>query len=205
MSTRYSAPALTASAIALLTAAGADADKAKRSRRFLVEGDLMGHDTHGLALLGPYLGELENGGMGKSGEPKVLNSRPPPRCGTACACPAPGWCSRRWKQCAAMARTYGTGTISIRRSHHIAALAAYLKRATDQGLVMLLYCSDRNSASVAPHGGMDPVVHPQPDGFRLPTGRRAHPGRHFLFHHHQRHEQPPGQGRQALSRQVADR
>jgi L-lactate dehydrogenase len=69
-----------------------------------------------------------------------------------------------------MARTYGSGTVVIRRSHHIAALTAYLRRATDQGFIMLLYCSDRNSASVAPHGGRDPVFTPNPMAFGIPTG-----------------------------------
>jgi len=160
MSTRYAAPALTQSAIALLQAAGVDAGKARAVAEILVEGDLMGHDTHGLALLGPYLGELESGGMQKGGEPEVLNSR---------RLPGPWLVLKAMEECAKMAKTYGTGSVTIRRSHHIAALTAYLKRATDQGLVMLLYCSDRNSASVAPHGGLDPVFTPNPMAFGIPT------------------------------------
>jgi LDH2 family malate/lactate/ureidoglycolate dehydrogenase len=57
----------------------------------------------------------------------------------------------------------------IRRSHHIACLAAYLRRATDQGLVMLLACSDANSASVAPFGGLDAVFTPNPVAAGFPT------------------------------------
>lgn len=170
MTARYSAAALTASATALLTAAGLDADKAKAVAEILVEGDLMGHDTHGLGLLGPYLNEAESGNMGKSGEPKVLNSRPATAVWDGLRLPGPWLVLKAIEQCAQMARTYGTGTITIRRSHHIAALAAYLKRATDLGLVMLLYCSDRNSSSVAPHGGLDPVFTPNPMAFGIPTG-----------------------------------
>jgi L-lactate dehydrogenase len=170
MTARYSAPALTASANALLTAAGADADKAGAVAEILVEGDLMGHDTHGLGLLGPYLGELESGNMAKTGEPDVINSRPATAIWDGKRLPGPWLVLKAMEECAKMARTYGTGTITIRRSHHIAALAAYLKRATDQGMVMLLYCSDRNSCSVAPHGGLDPVFTPNPMGFGIPTG-----------------------------------
>ena len=46
----------------------------------------------------------------------------------------------------AMAVTYGTGTVVIRRSHHIACLAAYLKRATDRGL-MKKKAQDRTSST----------------------------------------------------------
>lgn len=167
---RYSAAALTQSAVALLKAAGTDAEKAQAVADILVEGDLMGHDTHGLALLGPYLGELESGSMLKTGQPEVLNSRPAAAAWDGRRLPGPWLVLKAMDECAKMARMYGSGSITIRRSHHIAALTAYLKRATDQGLVMLLYCSDRNSASVAPHGGLDPVFTPNPMAFGIPTG-----------------------------------
>ena len=170
MSTRYSAAALTSSATALLQAAGLDDEKAQAVAEILVEGDLMGHDTHGLALLGPYLGELESGSMVKAGQPEVINSRPAAAAWDGRRLPGPWLVLKAMEECAKMAKTYGTGSITIRRSHHIAALTAYLKRATDQGLVMLLYCSDRNSASVAPHGGLDPVFTPNPMAFGIPTG-----------------------------------
>ena len=41
---------------ALLVRSGLDEDKARAVADILVEGDLLGHTTHGLALLGPYLG-----------------------------------------------------------------------------------------------------------------------------------------------------
>jgi LDH2 family malate/lactate/ureidoglycolate dehydrogenase len=66
-------------------------------------------------------------------------------------------------------RHNGTGTVVIRRSHHIACLAAYLKRATDQGLLMVLTCSDPNAASVAPFGGLDPVFTPNPIAAGIPS------------------------------------
>jgi LDH2 family malate/lactate/ureidoglycolate dehydrogenase len=42
-------------ATALLRRAGLDADKAGTVAAVLVEGDLLGHTTHGLALAAPYL------------------------------------------------------------------------------------------------------------------------------------------------------
>ena len=68
-----------------------------------------------------------------------------------------------------MARSCGTGTVAIRRSHHIACLAAYLTRATEQGLMIVLACSDPNSASVAPHGGTRAVFTPDPLALGFPT------------------------------------
>jgi L-lactate dehydrogenase len=68
-----------------------------------------------------------------------------------------------------MAQACGTGTVAIRRSHHIACLAAYLKRATDRGLMMLLACSDPAGASVAPFGSVSPVFTPNPIAAGIPT------------------------------------
>ena len=121
-------------------------------------------------MLAPYINEVVNGTMKKSGAPMVLNQRPATQVWDGLRLPGPWLVVQAMNACASMARTYGTGTVVIRRSHHIAALTAYLKRATDQGLLMLLYCSDRNSASVAPHGGRDPVFTPNPMAFGIPTG-----------------------------------
>jgi LDH2 family malate/lactate/ureidoglycolate dehydrogenase len=69
MSARHSAATLRTFATDLLTRAGLEADKAAAVAEVLVEGDLLGHTTHGLALLPPYLAEIEKGSMTKSGEP----------------------------------------------------------------------------------------------------------------------------------------
>ncbi len=72
----------------------------------------------------------------------------------------------------AMARAAVQGTCSVvfRRSPHIACLAAYLKRATDQGLPMLFTCSDPNAEGVAPFGGLDAVFTSNPILAGIPTG-----------------------------------
>src|ERR1035438_4689125 len=69
MNSRYQAPNLVAFARALLAAAGLEKDKADTVASVLVEGDLLGHTTHGLQMLSAYLGELEKGMMAKAGEP----------------------------------------------------------------------------------------------------------------------------------------
>jgi L-lactate dehydrogenase len=60
-------------------------------------------------------------------------------------------------------------TVVVRRSHHIACLQAYLKRATDRGLVMLLISSDPSCSSVTPYGGCTPLYTPNPIAAGLPT------------------------------------
>jgi len=166
---RHAAATLVAYARDLLVAAGLHTAMAADVAEVLVEGDLLGHDTHGLALLPGYLAELDKGGMARSGGWRVVSER------GACATwdgqrlPGPWLVLRAVEAASAMARLHGTGTVAIRRSHHIACLAAYLQRATDQGLVLLLSSSDPNGASIAPHGGTRAVFTPDPLAAGFPT------------------------------------
>ena len=73
---RHPAEALTTFAHALLARAGVRDDIARDVAEVLVDGDLLGHTTHGLALLPGYLRELESGSMRKEGAPTVVASRP---------------------------------------------------------------------------------------------------------------------------------
>jgi len=166
---RYSADALRLFAQALFARAGARGDIATDVASILLDGDLLGHTTHGLALLAPYLDELSNGRMSGSGEPEVLNRRPAAESWDGKRLPGPWLTLRALEHAATMARTHGTGTIVIRRSHHIACLAAYLKRATDQGLVAMVESSDPTVAAVVPHGGIRPFITPNPIAAGLPT------------------------------------
>jgi L-lactate dehydrogenase len=169
MTVRYAADDLRAATVALLVAAGMDNAFATDVGAILVEGDLLGHDTHGLALLAPYLAELEAGTMRGHGAYRVLNER----AGTALwdgeRLPGPWLTLRAVDDAIGRARLCGAGTVVIRRSHHIASLSAYLTRATAAGFVLLLTCSDSNSASIAPHGGLTPVFTPDPLAFGVPT------------------------------------
>lgn len=166
---RYAASTLVAFADQLLTAIGVRADIAREFAAVLVDGDLLGHTTHGLGLLPGYLGELERGTMTKSGEPLVLNQRPAAQAWDGRRLPGPWLTLQALEAAATMAATYGTGSVAIRRSHHIACLASYLLRATARGLVAIVQSSDPIVAAVAPHGGRTPFITPDPIAAGLPT------------------------------------
>src|SRR6185369_9126074 len=154
---------------ALLARMGVRDDIARDVASILVDGDLLGHTTHGLALLAPYLAEIDKGAMTKAGEPSIVNRRPAVETWDGNRLPGPWLTLRAFDAAAVMAMTYGTGTVVIRRSHHIACLAAYLKRMTDRGLMALLNCSDPSMCSVAPFGGVSPVFTPNPMAAGIPT------------------------------------
>ena len=166
---RYSADALIAFATALLERSGVRADIAHDVADVLTTGDLLGHTTHGLHLLAPYLSEIEKGAMTKSGEPIVVNSRAASETWDGQRLPGPWLTLRALDRAAAMAADSGTGTVVVRRSHHIACLAVYLLRATERGLVAIVQSSDPTVKAVVAHGGMTPIITPNPIAAGLPT------------------------------------
>ena len=147
---KYAAPDLLSFAQQLLLSAGLSQDKAQAVADVLLEGDLLGHTTHGLALLGPYLAELAAGKMRKDGEPLVVSDHPAAVTWDGQRLPGPWLVLGAIELAASRAATQGTCTVVIRRSHHIACLAAYHQRVTDRGQMLLLHCSDPNAASIAP-------------------------------------------------------
>jgi len=166
---RYDAAALIGFAESLLTGAGMPQDRARDVADILVEADLLGHDTHGLQLLSTYLQHIEAGHMKLRGDPITLADHGAVITWDGQRLPGPWLVLRAMAIATERAKIYGSGTVSIGRSHHIACLAAYLKRATDNGLVMLLLSSAPSGASVAPHGGLRAVFSPSPIAIGFPT------------------------------------
>ncbi len=159
---RWDAAALRGFAAALLQAGGMGAEKADAVAEVLVEGDLMGHDTHGLAHLAPYLDALAAGDMRGEGEPAVLSATPVAETWDGGKLPGP-WLVRRAADLASeRAAGFGLSAVAIRRSHHIGCLAAYLPRVAARGQVLLLLSSDPAIASVAPPGGTRRLITPNP-------------------------------------------
>jgi len=168
---RYRAADLRDFAATLLQRAGLHGERAGVVAGVLLEGDLLGHDTHGLALLAAYLGELERGSMRVDGDIILVNDRPAVALWDGQRLPGPWLVTRAVDAVVERARRFGTATVVIRRSHHIACLAAYLLRATEHGFMLLIASSDPNSASVAPFGGTRAVFTPNPLAMGFPTAR----------------------------------
>jgi L-lactate dehydrogenase len=167
---KYKAEDLIRYATALLEHAGLEPDKSKVVAEILVEGDLLGHTTHGLQLLAPYLHDLGKGGMAKAGSPRVIADFPAAVCWDGMRLPGPWLTVRAIDLAVERAKKMGSCTVVIRRSHHIACLAAYLKRVTDQGMMVMLISSGPEVGGVVPHGGRGTGTHtPNPIAAAWPT------------------------------------
>jgi LDH2 family malate/lactate/ureidoglycolate dehydrogenase len=169
---RYAPQDLIAFAHQTLNQAGLADDMARCVAQTLVEGDLLGHDTHGLNLLAPYVKEVKTGSMTRSGPYRVLADKPAALWWDGQRLPGPWLVKQGLDTLMPRARQWGCAALAIQRSHHIACLAVYLRWALEQGFLMVLASSDNNSASVAPFGGTQAVFTPNPlaMGFPLSEG-----------------------------------
>jgi len=167
---RYRADDLVRFATALLDKAGLESEKSKVVADILVEGDLLGHNTHGLQLLAPYLNDLSEGKMTAKGQPKVIADLPAAITWDGLRLPGVWLTAKALELAAERAAIYGTCTVAIRRSHHIACLAAYFKPIVDRGLMGMVISSGPETAGVVPHGGKGTGTHtPNPIAAAWPT------------------------------------
>jgi L-lactate dehydrogenase len=153
----------------LLTASGLAEDRARDVTEILLEADLLGHTTHGFALLPSYLKELKSGTMEKTGEREVIADHGSAFTWDGRYLPGPWLVRRAIATMRDRLAEHPVVTVAIRRSHHIACLQAYLKPVTDTGHFMLLSCSDPSFRAVAPHGGTAPRYSPNPIAVGIPS------------------------------------
>ena len=163
MGERYHAKDLQEFAFKLLCNKGLHPELARTVSAILLEGDLLGHTTHGLQLLAPYLNELDAGTMTKDGEPIVLQDHGMSVFWDGCYLPGPCLVTKAIDTGLKRLQTYPVFTASIKQSHHIACLEAYMERVAQQGFLVVLTTSDPTLGSkVAPSGGRTPVYTPNP-------------------------------------------
>ncbi len=162
MTERYEAEQLTRFATTLFAAAGLDADKARVTAEILVEGDLLGHTTHGLALLPAYLDAATAGVMRGTGHPERISATSMVETWDGQRLPGPWLVMQAAELASARAAEFGLSAVSIRRSCHIGCLAAYLRPFAERGQMIIVACSDPSVASVAPFGGTKRLYTPNP-------------------------------------------
>ena len=165
----YSYDSLLTFATSLLVGAGMEPSKADVISDVLIEGDLLGHDTHGLQLLAPYLADIESGAMATHGEPEIISDLPAAIAWNGKRLPGTWLTTKALELACERAKTYGTCTVTIGGGHHIACLAAYLLKATQDNMVAIIMSSAPENKSVAPFGGRTGALTPNPIAAGWPT------------------------------------
>lgn len=168
ISAAISTKELTQFAQSLLSSAGMSDDKAATVARLLVQTDMMQRHTHGVALIPLYIDQLRAGLMTKDGEPEVVNDTGSTIVWDGNYLPGLWLVDKALNIAFERVSEHGVVTFAMRRSHHIACLAALVKQATDKGFVAILATSDPSGKFVAPFGGRDPVMTPNPFAIGYP-------------------------------------
>lgn len=160
---------LLAASEAALAEAGLTPGHTAITAETLVEGDLLGHRTHGVALLDRYVEDLRAGRMETSGDAAVLHEEAGSARWDGRYLPGPVLVRRALDWASDRARGAGAATLAISHSHHVACLAAYLRAVTETGLVAVIASSSPNNATVAPFGAVEGVLSPNPIAAGWPT------------------------------------
>lgn len=137
--------------------------------RTLLVSDLMGHTTHGLQLLWPYINQLKESLMTAEGEPTTIRESATSITWNGNFLPGPVLVEKGIDIGLDRTEVHPVFTMAIQESHHIACLAAYLERVTAQNKIILLVSSDPANRTVAPYGGLTGTYSPDPLAYGLPT------------------------------------
>jgi len=155
----------------ILSGAGLEPDKAESVSRLLVLTDMLGRHTHGVALAPLYADQLEKGLMARSGEPRALKDTGSTLVWDGQYLPGLWLVEKALGIASERIAANGVVSFAIRKSHHIACLAALVKQATDRGLMAILATSDPAFGFVAPFGGKEPLLTPNPFAIGYPATR----------------------------------
>lgn len=156
--------------VTLFMEAGASREVSETTSSILIEGDLLGHHTHGVKLANGYLRDLKSGHA--CGDHNAMTSK---EISSVAALVdghyilGPYLVQKALERSADAARESGIGIVTIKRSHHIACLASYLQPFVEQGLMPIIMTSDPAVKSVAPYGGVSPVYTPNPIAMGIPS------------------------------------
>nr|WP_010132182.1 Ldh family oxidoreductase [Microbulbifer agarilyticus] len=170
MHPRYDAHALKEFASTLFASTGIASDRADTMAEVFLEADLMGFTTHGLNRVASNLKWLESGASRLRGEPKVLSDRGNCFNWDADFLPGPWVVNQAIDQALARVGEQGVVTATIRRSQHIACLAAYLPKIVARNCVGILTCSTPAEKTVSPQGCKTPLFSANPIAFCAPAG-----------------------------------
>lgn len=160
---------------ALFMAVGATQCNAARVAQALVDANLAGHDSHGVARIPQYLQAIAAKQLDPAAQPVFLKE-------TACSVLMDG----KWgfgqvgaqvcmQEAIKRARKHGMAIAALIRAYHIGRLGEYSEMAHDAGMIGLVIAGGfgdgkTRTSGMAPYGGARPVFGANPLSFGIPAG-----------------------------------
>ena len=146
-----------------------DHEKAQVTSELLVEADMMGHNTHGVRLISNYVQDIINHKMKINGNYIIMSDKESSLTIDGCLLPGIWLTQKGVDKAISRSKKFGVSTVTIGNSHHNGALAAYFPKIIDMGLIGIIKSSVPSAASVAPFGGTQPLLTPNPMAIGFPT------------------------------------
>lgn len=152
----------------VLVGLGVPHDQASVVAASLVESDLRGVDSHGVHLMALYADRLRAGHLRARTEITAVRDQ-----GASALLDGGGGLGQiaglaGMDLAVAKAREFGVGSVAVRNSSHLGALAAYTMRAAEQGCVAMAV--QNGPPFVPPFGGVTGIFSTNPMSYAIPAG-----------------------------------
>lgn len=166
---RYRAEDLVAYARDTLASTGLTVAMAQAMADRMIDAELFEQRTHGLNFLGSYIDRIARGAIAKDGSHTVVADRGASFAWNAQRLPGAWMMALATQQAIERVATHGSVTATIADCSHIGCLQAYLLPFTQRGLMVQLSATNPGIRSVAPFGGIDPVLTTNPMAMGIPS------------------------------------
>lgn len=155
---------------AILAGWGMREDLARITIEAMLDTDLSGVDSHGIAMLTDYETSRAKGKLKLNAEPTIVRENPVTALVDAGAGLGHPAAARGMEIAIAKAKVMSVGVVSVFNSHHFGAAGHYARMALPHGLIGLVASATR-SINTVPTRGTIPVLGTNPIAFAAPTRR----------------------------------
>jgi hydroxycarboxylate dehydrogenase B len=153
---RYASERLCALAETILRAAGSEAEEAGEVARILVGGNLAGHDSHGLIMLGAYVDNIRAGTLRPNTRVRVVRDSGPILVLDGGRGFGQIVAGEAMDLGMARARELGAAIVALRNSHHCGRIGEWGERCARHGFASVHFVSGvSHEPLVAAHGGAE--------------------------------------------------
>ena len=155
---------------AIFQAAGSNADESQAVARHLVEANLVGHDSHGVIRIAPYVAWVREGKLVANREPRTLLAA-----GSIAVVDGQlGFgqvMARHATQLATtLAADHGIAAVALYNSGHVGRVGAWAAQAAAEGFIALCFVNTSGGGIlVAPTGGIDRRLSANPIAIAVPV------------------------------------
>lgn len=167
----FSADQLKKIGSSIFEAAGVPIDEARAVAESLVNSNLTGHDSHGVIRIPQYVSSVKRGSVVPGATMEIVQETP------SSAVLDGNWgfgqvMARRAMEIAVeKAAAYSVAAVSMSQSNHIGRLGEYPIIAAESDMIGMIMVNNHGAAQcMAPWGGIDLRLSPNPISIGLPTG-----------------------------------